>query len=170
MYGVYYHHCVRSACGNDRGGGAVAGAPDARAAPADVGFSRPSGGLSNGSARPGPCGAAMKRGRAASSCSARLTDRGVPCDVIAPALIPRRARGSHQDGSTRRGPARGAVSRGGADRHPHSDRAGGSGARSPALSGRHPCRSPAGPASALQVSPAPRAALHGDQEGVVEAA
>ena len=36
------------------------------------------------------CGVVMKRGRAASSCSARLSRAEFPCDVIAPALIPRR--------------------------------------------------------------------------------
>ncbi len=42
-------------------------------------------------AAPGPGAAvATKRARAASSCSARCTAHGIPCDVIAPALIPRR--------------------------------------------------------------------------------
>ena len=83
-----------------------------------------------------------------------------PCDVIAPALIPRRAGRSHQDGSARCRAARRAVSRRRADRDSHSDRAGRSRPRSAALSRRHPRRSAPRAASPLEVPAAPRPAFH----------
>ena len=57
-------------------------------------------------------------------------------------------------------PARGAVSRWGADGDSHSHRAGGSGPRSPAVSRGHPRGSAARPASALEIPAAPRPPLH----------
>ena len=58
----------------------------------------------------GPCGFELQRA---------LTAQRIPCDVIAPALIPRRRRRSDQNRSPRCRPARGPVPRRGADRHPH---------------------------------------------------
>jgi hypothetical protein len=109
----------------------------------------------------GPCGFELQRA---------LTAHRIPCDVIAPALIPRRPGESHQDGSSRCRPARRAGSRGRAHPHPHSHRAGRGRARFAALSRRHSRRSPPRSASAFAFPPAARPPLYRDQEGVDETA
>ena len=87
--GVYSHRRVRSACGVSRGGGAVPGTTDG-------GRARAGGGSADDPAvlerlgradvrccyEAGPCGFALQR---------HLAAAGIACDVIAPALIPRRA-------------------------------------------------------------------------------
>ena len=97
----------------------------------------------------GPCGFDLQR---------YLHTKGIACDVIAPALIPRRVGQSGQDGSTRCRAARGVISRGRIDGDPHSDRAGRSRPRFTALPRRHlhrPAPSQASPVEVLAAAWAP---------------
>ena len=109
----------------------------------------------------GPCGFELQRA---------LTAHAVPCDVIAPALIPRRA--GDRVKTDRRDAAQLAILyRAGAltaDSYP--DRPGRSGPRSAPLSRGHPRGSPTRPASPVEVSAPARASLHRHEESVVEGA
>ena len=62
-------------------------------------------------ARPGPVRCCYEAGPCGFELQRALTAQAIPCDVIAPALIPRRPGRSRQDRSARCGPARGALSR-----------------------------------------------------------
>ena len=167
---VYNHHCLRSARGHDGGGGAVAGPADAGAPSADVGHRRRFCASSNALQRQGavrccyeagPCGFELQR--------ALTARRRLPCEVIAPALIPRRA-GDRIKTDRRDAGQLAVLYRAGAltaDSHP--DRAGRGGPRSAALSRRHPRRSAPRPASPVQIPAAAWPPLHGHEEGVVEA-
>ena len=88
--GVYSHRRVRSACRIGDGGRPPAWRSDAGAAAVGAGSADALGAFSSGSAAPGvrccyeagPCGFDLQR---------YLHTKGIACDVIAPALIPRRA-------------------------------------------------------------------------------
>ena len=109
----------------------------------------------------GPCGFELQRA---------LTQQGIACDVIAPALIPRRP-GDRIKTDRRDAGQLAVLYRAGALTAIHiPDGAGGGRARSAALPRRHPRRFAARPASAVEVSPPPWPTLHGDEEGLVAAA
>ena len=109
----------------------------------------------------GPCGFELHRA---------LTAHRMPCDVIAPALIPRRA-GDRIKTDRRDAGQLAVLYRAGALTAIHiPTRAGGSRPRPAAVPRRYP-RGPAPrPASALQIPAASRPPLHRDEESLVEAA
>ena len=110
--------------------------------------------------KPGPCGFELQRA---------LTAHGIACDVIAPALIPRRA-GDRVKTDRRDAGQLAVLYRAGALTAIHiPDRAGRSRARSAALPRRHPRRSAPRAASPVEIPAAPRPPVHRDEEGVVEA-
>ena len=108
----------------------------------------------------GPCGFELQRA---------LTARRMPCEVIAPALIPRRA-GDRIKTDRRDAGQLAILHRAGCvNPHPHSERAGRSRPRSAALSRRHPRRFAPRPSPALQIPAPPRPSIHRHEEGLVQA-
>ena len=84
-------YCLRSARGDDRRRGVAAGPADPGAAYADVGQCRRFCASSSGSGATGPVQCCYEAGPVWLRAAARPHVRtGIPCDVIAPALIPRR--------------------------------------------------------------------------------
>lgn len=108
----------------------------------------------------GPCGFELRRA---------LQAREDPVRRDRPRADPAPAGRSHQNGSTGCRTPRRAVSSRRAHGDPHSHRAGRGGARSVALSRRHPGGPAPRPTPALQVSAAPWPSLHRDEEGLVQA-
>jgi hypothetical protein len=100
--------------------------------------------------REGPVQACYEAGVSGYDLHRQITACGVSCQVMAPALTPRRPGQPHQNRSAGRRQAGPAVPRRRADPDPRAERGRGSGARSPALPGRGAprCRAVAASAAA----------------------
>ena len=163
--GVYSHRRVRSACRIGDGGGPAARRSDAGAAAVAAGSAEHRA-VSRAAGAPGvrccyeagPCGFDLQR---------YLHAKGIACDVIAPALIPRRA--GNRVKTDRRDAAQLAVlyRAGALTADSHSDRARRSRPRFTALPRRHLHRPAARQASAVEILAAAWAPVPG-RPGVVE--